>query len=244
MVQVTDPGATRANVDQAEVHKFEQLATRWWDPEGDFRPLHELNPVRLHYLDTRVGLSGKRIADVGCGGGILAEAMAQRGASVVGVDASASSLRIARLHQLESGTQVEYRLRTAEEFAREEPGRFDVVTCMELLEHVPTPMAVVRACAQLVRPGGQVFFSTLNRNFKSYLFAILGAEYILGWLPRGTHDYGRFIRPSELDSWARLARLTLRELMGVSYHPLTRTYYLSKDIDVNYLAWLQSPEDA
>ena len=223
------------NADPAELEKFSQLAHRWWDPEGEFRPLHEINPLRLDWIDERAGLAGKKVLDVGCGGGILAEAMAQRGAEVTGIDLSEKSLRVAELHQLESGAGVRYERAMAEEFAAGRAGQFDVVTCMELLEHVPDPASMVAACAQLVRPGGQVFFSTINRNPKSYLFAVIGAEYVLRLLPKGTHDYLRFIKPSELSRWSRAAGLRPDELIGMTYNPLNQRYRLGRDCDVNYL---------
>jgi 2-polyprenyl-6-hydroxyphenyl methylase/3-demethylubiquinone-9 3-methyltransferase len=223
------------NADPAELQKFSELAHRWWDPQGEFRPLHDINPLRLGWIDERAGLDGKRVVDVGCGGGILAEAMAQRGARVTGIDLSEKSLRVAELHRLESGAAVAYERAMAEEFAAAHPGEFDVVTCMELLEHVPQPSSVVAACARLVKPGGQVFFSTINRNPKSYLFAVVGAEYILRLLPRGTHDYLRFIKPSELARFAREAGLRPEEVLGMTYNPLTRQYRLGRDTDVNYL---------
>ncbi|HYR34047.1 MAG TPA: bifunctional 2-polyprenyl-6-hydroxyphenol methylase/3-demethylubiquinol 3-O-methyltransferase UbiG [Burkholderiales bacterium] len=223
------------NADPAELEKFSQLAHRWWDPHGEFRPLHDINPLRLDWIDSRAGLGGKRVLDVGCGGGILAEAMAQRGARVTGIDLSEKSLRVAELHLLQSKAQVIYEGASAEDYAQRHPGEFDVVTCMELLEHVPEPAAMVAACARLVRPGGQVFFSTINRNPKSYLFAVIGAEYILRLLPRGTHDYLRFIKPSELSRYARAAGLRAAELIGMTYNPLTQRYRLERDCDVNYL---------
>jgi len=224
------------NVDAAEIAKFEELAHRWWDPHSEFKPLHDINPLRLDYIDARAGLTGRRVLDVGCGGGILAEAMAGRGADVTGIDMGEAPLAVARLHLLESGARVEYKRCTAEGLAAEQPASFDVVTCMEMLEHVPDPASVVQACATLVKPDGQVFFSTINRNPKSYALAIIGAEYLLRLLPRGTHDYDRFIRPSELARWVRSAGLELRDLTGMSYNPLTRRYRLGRDIDVNYLA--------
>ena len=224
------------NVDPAEIAKFSALAHRWWDPTSEFRPLHEINPLRLGHIERLVGgLAGKRILDVGCGGGILAEAMAQRGAQVTGIDLSEKPLRVAQLHLLQSKADVTYELVSAEDYAARHPGAFDVVTCMELLEHVPEPASTVDACARLVRPGGQVFFSTLNRNPKSYLFAVIGAEYILRLLPRGTHDYLRFIKPSELSRHARAAGLRAVELIGMTYNPLTQRYRLERDCDVNYL---------
>ncbi len=223
------------NADPAELEKFGRLAHRWWDPEGEFRPLHEINPLRLDWIDRHAGLSGKKVLDVGCGGGILAEAMARRGAEVTGIDLSEKGLRVAELHLLESRLAVRYERATVEDYAAAHPGEFDVVTCMELLEHVPQPAGMVAACARLVRPGGQVFFSTINRNPKSYLFAVLGAEYVLKLLPKGTHDYQRFIKPSELARWSRAAGLTPGELMGMTYNPITRRYRLGRDCDVNYL---------
>ncbi len=227
--------AHTANVDHAEIHKFEQLASRWWDPHSEFKPLHEINPLRLDYIDRRASLAGKRVLDVGCGGGILAEGMAARCAQVMGIDMGEAALGVAELHLLESGLDVEYRHGTAEQLAAEQPESFDVVTCMEMLEHVPDPATVITACAQLVKPDGRVFFSTINRNPKAYAFAIIGAEYLLQLLPKGTHDYAKFIRPSELDAWARRAGLEIRDITGLSYNPLTRHYSLGKDIDVNYL---------
>lgn len=229
------------NVDPQEVSKFERLAARWWDPNSEFKPLHDINPLRLDYIDAHVGLSGKKVLDVGCGGGILAESMALRGAQVTGIDMGEAPLAVARLHQLESGVEVDYQQTTAEALAEQHAGAFDVVTCMEMLEHVPSPASVIAACARLVKPGGHVFFSTINRNPKSYLFAIVGAEYLLRMLPKGTHDYAKFIRPSELDGWARNAGLGLAELMGLTYNPLSRRYRLGKDIDVNYMAHYTAP---
>jgi 2-polyprenyl-6-hydroxyphenyl methylase/3-demethylubiquinone-9 3-methyltransferase len=223
------------NVDPAELEKFSALASRWWDPEGEFRPLHEINPLRLQWIDERASLAGKKVLDVGCGGGILAEAMAGRGAQVTGIDLGGKSLRVAELHLLQSKAAVRYEEASAEQFAERHPGEFDVVTCMEMLEHVPAPSSAVAACARLARPGGQVFFSTINRNPKSYLFAVIGAEYVLGLLPRGTHDYARFIKPSELSRWARAAGLRVAEVIGMTYNPLTRRYRLEADCDVNYL---------
>ncbi|MCB1867095.1 MAG: bifunctional 2-polyprenyl-6-hydroxyphenol methylase/3-demethylubiquinol 3-O-methyltransferase UbiG [Gammaproteobacteria bacterium] len=224
------------NVDQTEIAKFEELASRWWDPDSEFKPLHEINPLRLDYIDRIAGLYGKRVLDVGCGGGILAESMARLGADVTGIDMGKAPLEVARLHLLESGQQVDYKQIPVEQLAQEIPGSFDVVTCMEMLEHVPDPASVVRACADLTRPGGTVFFSTINRNPKSYMLAIIGAEYLLGLLPKGTHDYARFIRPSELDQWIRSAGLQARNMMGMVYNPLTQKYRLiSGNVDVNYL---------
>lgn len=223
------------NVDPQELEKFAALAHRWWDPESEFKPLHDINPLRLDYIDTLAGLSGKTAIDVGCGGGILSESMAKRGATVTGIDLGEKALKVARLHQLESGAAVEYRLLSVEQMAADAPASFDVVTCMEMLEHVPDPAAVIAACATLVKPGGHVFFSTLNRNPKSYLFAVIGAEYVLNMLPRGTHEYQKFIKPSELSGWCREAGLDVAGLKGMSYNPLTRTYRLGEDVSVNYL---------
>jgi 2-polyprenyl-6-hydroxyphenyl methylase/3-demethylubiquinone-9 3-methyltransferase len=220
-----------SNVDPLEVEKFSALAHRWWDPEGEFRPLHDINPLRLDWIAAHAALDGAAVLDVGCGGGILAEAMARRGARVTGIDLSEKALRVAQLHLQESNLNIRYEKSSAEDFA----GEFDVVTCMELLEHVPEPASMVAACARLVRPGGQVFFSTINRNPKSYLFAVVGAEYVLGLLPKGTHDYQRFIKPSELSRWSRDAGLRVDELLGMIYNPITRRYRLGSDCDVNYL---------
>jgi len=226
---------TNANIDPREVAKFDAAAARWWDPQSEFKPLHDINPLRLDFIDTHAGLSGKQVLDVGCGGGILAEGMAQRGATVTGIDKAENSLQVARLHLLESKLEVDYQCTTAETMATQQPGTFDLVTCMELLEHVPDPASLVNACARLARPGGQVFFSTLNRNPKAYLFAVIGAEYLLRMLPRGTHDYARFIRPAELAAWLRQTGLDIQTLSGLSYQPLTRQYRLSDDVSVNYL---------
>lgn len=234
---------TAHNVDPDEIAKFEKLAARWWDPTSEFRPLHEINPLRLDWIDTRARLSGKRVLDVGCGGGILAEAMAARGARVTGIDLGEAPLAVARLHLKESGQQVEYRKIAAEDLAREQPASFDVVTCLEMLEHVPDPASTVAACAQLARPGGQVFFSTINRNPKSWLFAIVGAEYLLQLLPRGTHDYMKLIRPSELERMSRHAGLQVREFTGMHYNPLTRRYSLAPGVDVNYLVHAERSTD-
>jgi 2-polyprenyl-6-hydroxyphenyl methylase/3-demethylubiquinone-9 3-methyltransferase len=231
------------NADPAEIAKFEALAARWWDPQSEFKPLHDINPLRLDYIDARVGgLAGKTVLDVGCGGGILAESMAALGANVTGIDLGEAPLSVAKLHGLESGIEVDYRRISAEQMAAQHPARFDVVTCMEMLEHVPDPASVIDACAQLVKPGGAVFFSTLNRNPKSYLFAIVGAEYLLRLLPKGTHDYAKFIRPSELEGWARHAGLKLRDLTGMSYNPLNQRYTLGRNLDVNYLAYCTKGE--
>jgi 2-polyprenyl-6-hydroxyphenyl methylase/3-demethylubiquinone-9 3-methyltransferase len=230
------------NVDPAEVEKFSKLAHRWWDPEGEFRPLHDINPLRLEWIARHADLEEAAVLDIGCGGGILAEAMARRGARVTGIDLSEKALRVAELHLHESGLSVRYERAAVEEYAGLHAGEFDLVTCMELLEHVPEPASMVAACARLVRPGGQVFFSTINRNPKSYLFAVIGAEYVLGLLPKGTHDYMRFIKPSELSRWSRAAGLRPDELVGMSYNPITRRYRLGRDCDVNY--FLRCTRDA
>ncbi|MGD8206972.1 MAG: bifunctional 2-polyprenyl-6-hydroxyphenol methylase/3-demethylubiquinol 3-O-methyltransferase UbiG [Thiohalocapsa sp.] len=237
---MTDPFTD--NVDNAEITKFEALAARWWDPESEFKPLHEINPLRLGYIERAARLAGKEVLDVGCGGGILSEAMAASGARVMGIDMGEEPLRVAELHTLETGVEVEYRQITVERLADERPESFDVVTCMELLEHVPDPGSIIDACARLVRPGGHVFLSTLNRNPKAYLFAIIGAEYVLGLLPRGTHDYARFIKPSELDAWVRATDLRITDITGLTYNPITRSYRLEpKDLDVNYLVTCRRP---
>jgi len=231
------------NADPAELAKFSELAHRWWDPESEFRPLHQINPLRLEWIQTLTGgLSGRKALDVGCGGGILADAMARKGAEVTGIDLATKALKVAQLHALEAGTpNVSYREVSAEQIAAEQPGSVDVVTCMEMLEHVPQPASVVQACANLARPGGWVFFSTINRNPKAFLFAIVGAEYVLNLLPRGTHEYLKFIRPSELALWARQAGLELVQSRGLAYNPLTRRYWLNEDTSVNYLMAFRKP---
>ena len=228
---------TTRNVDQEEISKFEALASRWWDPQSEFKPLHDINPLRLDFIDQRAGLAGKRVLDVGCGGGILAESMAARGADVIAIDASEVPINVARLHQKESGSTVDYRMATVEEIAAAGEAPFDIVTCLELVEHVPQPGSVIAACASLLKSNGHAFFSTINRNPKAYLLAIIGAEYVLKLLPKGTHDYAKFIRPSELDAWARRSGLKLNELKGMSYNPINRRYRLSQDFSVNYLTW-------
>ena len=227
--------ADTRNVDPAELAKFSELAHRWWDPQSEFRPLHEINPLRLGWIERQAHLEGKKALDVGCGGGLLTEGMARLGASVTGIDLSEKALRIAELHRLESGVQVRYELRSTEAFADAHAGEFDVVTCMELLEHVPEPPSTVAACARLAKPGGRVFFSTINRNPKAYLLAVVGAEYLLKLLPKGTHDYTRFIKPSELARWCRDSSLRPLELTGMTYNPITKQYRLAEDCDVNYL---------
>jgi 2-polyprenyl-6-hydroxyphenyl methylase / 3-demethylubiquinone-9 3-methyltransferase len=227
------------NVDPQELEKFGQLAHRWWDPNSEFRPLHEINPLRLQWIEARAALAGKRVLDVGCGGGILSEAMAALGADVTGIDLSDKALKVAQLHLLESGRQVSYRKVAVEALAAEQPGSYDVVTCMEVLEHVPEPSSQVAACARLLKPHGHAFFATINRNPKSFLFAIVGAEYVLRLLPRGTHEYAKLIKPSELAAMCRQAGLNVRELTGMTYNPLTRSYALGRDTDVNYMLYAQ-----
>jgi len=223
------------NIDPAEIAKFEALASRWWDPSSEFKPLHEINPLRLNYIDRRASLKNKDVIDVGCGGGILSESMAHAGANVTGIDMGTAPLNVAKLHALESGVKVNYQQSTAEEFAKKSPQKFDVVTCLEMLEHVPDPHSVIESCYKLVKPGGHVFFSTINRNPKSYLFAIIGAEYLLQLLPKGTHDFKKFISPAELESWARDVGLSVRELTGMTYNVFTKKYSLGHDVSVNYL---------
>ncbi|MEK7990067.1 MAG: bifunctional 2-polyprenyl-6-hydroxyphenol methylase/3-demethylubiquinol 3-O-methyltransferase UbiG [Thiotrichaceae bacterium] len=228
------------NIDEREIAKFSALAARWWDAQSEFKPLHDINPLRLDYIEQKVGnLAGKKVLDVGCGGGILSEGLAAKGAEVYGIDMSDAALNVAKLHLFESNLKVEYQQIAVEEFAEQHAGEFDVIVCMEMMEHVPEPYSVIQACTQLVKPDGQVFFSTLNRNPKSYLFAIIGAEYVLNLLPRGTHDYSRFIQPVELANWARLAGLEVRDFTGMSYNPLTQHYWLNSDVSVNYLAYTQ-----
>jgi 2-polyprenyl-6-hydroxyphenyl methylase/3-demethylubiquinone-9 3-methyltransferase len=230
------------NADPLELQKFSDLAHRWWDPTSEFRPLHEINPLRLEWINARAPLRGKTVLDIGCGGGILAESMANKGATVTGIDLAEKALKVADLHSLESGVTVRYELIAAEAIATREPASFDVVTCMEMLEHVPDPAAIVKACATLVKPGGHVFFSTLNRNPKSYLFAVIGAEYLLRMLPKGTHDYAKFITPAELAQYIRNAGLNVEVLKGMGYNPITQMYSLNQDTSVNYLVATTRPE--
>ncbi len=229
------------NVDAAEIAKFEALASRWWDKTSEFKPLHDINPLRVNYIDERASLAGKKVLDVGCGGGILSEAMAHRGAEVHGIDMGEAPLAVAKLHSLESGVSVDYRQMTAEELAEQEAGTYDIVTCLEMLEHVPSPQSVVEACQKLLKPGGHLFLSTINRNPKAYLFAIIGAEHVLKMLPKGTHEYKKFIKPSELGTYVRNANLEMLDLTGMTYNPLIKEYKLSRDVDVNYLMHTKKP---
>lgn len=228
-----------SNVDQAEIAKFEALASRWWDRESEFKPLHEINPLRINWIEEHVSLAGKKVLDVGCGGGILSEGMAKRGAKVTGIDMGDAPLSVAKLHKLESQVDVEYFKSTAEDFATQHAGEYDIVTCLEMIEHVPDPSSVIKACRALVKPNGHVFFSTISRNPKSYLFAIIGAEYVLRLLPRGTHDYQKFVNPSELGTWCREAGLDVQNMTGLTYNPLAKTYKLAEDVSVNYMIQTQ-----
>jgi len=229
------------NVDPKELEKFSELASRWWDANSEFRPLHQINPLRLNWIDERSNLSGKRVLDVGCGGGILAESMAERGAEVVGIDLAEAALSVARLHALETGAELEYLSVSAEDYADSHPESFDVVTCLEVLEHVPNPASTVAACTKLVKPGGTLYFSTINRNPKSWLFAIVGAEYVLKLLPKGTHEFNKFIRPSELEAHCRATQVDVTEITGLTYNPLTKVYKLENDVDVNYMMQARKP---
>ena len=229
------------NIDPAEIKKFEDLASRWWDENGEFKPLHEMNPLRLNFINMGSPLENTKVCDVGCGGGILTESMAKCGATTTGIDMGKAPLSVARLHALENELGIDYQQITAEEFAEKNPASFDVITCMEMLEHVPDPASIISACFKLVKPGGSVYFSTINRNPKSYLFAIVGAEYVMKMLPRGTHDYARFIKPSELDHWARSAELVLQDIKGISYNPFTSMFSQSQDVDINYMVHYTRP---
>ena len=229
------------NVDDIEISKFEALASRWWDPNSEFKPLHDINPLRVNYISQHINLAEKQVLDIGCGGGILAEAMAHHGATVTAIDKAEASLSVAKLHLLESDLDISYLDSTAEEFAETHPEQYDVVTCLEMLEHVPDPSLVVAACQRLVKPEGLVIFSTINRNPKSYLFAIIGAEYLLNLLPRGTHEYAKFIKPSELAYWSRNANLALKDQIGMGYNPFTKRYFLQNNVDVNYIACYEKP---
>ena len=232
------------NVDDIEIQKFEALAHRWWDPNSEFKPLHDINPLRVNYISRTTGLAEKEILDIGCGGGILAEALANHGAKVTAIDLAEASLSVAKIHLLESKLDIDYRFASAEEMAEKDSRRYDIVTCLEMLEHVPDPASIVKACFSLTKPGGVVFFSTINRNPKSYLFAIVGAEYILNLLPKGTHDYSKFIKPSELAQWCRDVDLKLNDQIGMGYNPLTKRYFLQNNLDVNYIACYQKPQSA
>lgn len=230
------------NVDDLEIKKFENLASRWWDPNSEFKPLHDINPLRINYISRILNLAEMSVLDIGCGGGILAEGLTHHGANVTAIDMAEASLSVAKLHQFESNLEIDYRFCSAEDLAAKEPGSYDVITCLEMLEHVPDPASIVRSCFELVKPGGTVFFSTINRNPKSYLFAILGAEYVLNLLPKGTHEYAKFIRPSELANWCRKSNLELKGQIGMGYNPLTKRYFLQDNLDVNYIAHYQKPE--
>jgi 2-polyprenyl-6-hydroxyphenyl methylase/3-demethylubiquinone-9 3-methyltransferase len=234
--------AAKQNVDPGEIAKFEALATRWWDHESEFKPLHDINPLRLNYIDERARLPGKKAVDIGCGGGILTEGLAQRGAHAMGIDMGEAPLAVARLHGMETGVDIEYRQITVEDLAKEQAGQFDVVTCLEMLEHVPDPASVVKACAQLLKPGGHLFLSTINRNPKAYLFAIVGAEHVLKMLPKGTHEFKKFIKPSELSSYVRQADLEFMDITGMTYNPLIKEYKLGRNVDVNYLMHAIKPD--
>lgn len=233
---------TTHNVDPAEISKFEDLASRWWDKNGEFKPLHGINPLRLNFINTSSPLQGKKVVDIGCGGGILCESMARCGAEVIGIDMGKAPLSVARLHAMEEELDIDYQHTTAEALAAENPAAYDVVTCMEMLEHVPDPSSVINACREMVKPGGSVYFSTINRNPKAFLFAIVGAEYVMNMLPRGTHQFAKFIRPSELDIWARASGLDVRRIEGVIYNPVTGMFRTSRDVDVNYMAHYTRPE--
>ena len=234
--------ASNHNVDELEIKKFEALAARWWDPDSEFKPLHDINPLRMNYISQHVNLAGKKVLDIGCGGGILTEALAYHGAKVTAIDLAEASLKVARLHLLESKLEIDYQNISAEELVDSNPGNFDVICCMEMLEHVPTPASIVAACQQLLKPNGLAFFSTINRNFKAYTFAIVGGEYLLNLIPKGTHDYHKLIKPSELASWSRASNLQLLDQTGLGYNPLNKKYSLGKSIDVNYIALYKKPD--
>ena len=234
--------ASNHNVDELEIKKFEALAARWWDPDSEFKPLHDINPLRMNYISQHVNLAGKKVLDIGCGGGILTEALAYHGAKVTAIDLAEASLKVARLHLLESKLEIDYQNISAEELVDSNTGNFDVICCMEMLEHVPTPASIVAACQQLLKPNGLVFFSTINRNFKAYTFAIVGGEYLLNLIPKGTHDYHKLIKPSELASWSRASNLQLLDQTGLGYNPLNKKYSLGKSIDVNYIALYKKPD--
>jgi len=227
------------NIDTNEIEKFNQLASRWWDPEGDFKPLHDINPLRIDYINKYDNLNNKKIADIGCGGGILSEAMAKKGGIVTGIDMAESALNVAKIHQIESKTKIDYRLTTVESLADLEKGAYDIITCLEMIEHVPSPKGVIESCSSLLKPGGSAFFSTINRNPKAFIYAILGAEHILKLLPIGTHEYAKFVKPSELEYWARKVSLDLRDSTGLTYNPFTKNYSLEKNLDVNYLMYFK-----
>jgi len=241
MTQTATQQTKTQNVDPNEIAKFEALASRWWDKESEFKPLHDINPLRLNYIDERACLPGKKVLDVGCGGGILSEGLCQRGAHVMGIDMGEAPLSVAKLHGLESGVVVDYQQITVEELAEAQPGTFDIVTCLEMLEHVPEPASIIKACEKLLKPGGELFLSTINRNPKAFLFAIVGAEHILQMLPKGTHEYKKFIKPSELSSYVRKAGLDFKEVTGMVYNPILKEYKLSRDVDVNYLIYAKKP---
>jgi len=238
----SDTQSKSQNFDPAELSKFNELASKWWDMSGEFKPLHDINPLRLQFINQRAPLAGKKVLDVGCGGGILTEAMAKLGAEVTGIDMGDKALNVAKLHRLESELDINYQLITAEEFAEQNPHQFDVVTCLEMLEHVPDPSSVITACKHLVKPDGDIFFSTINRNPKAFLFAVVGAEYLMNMLPHGTHSYAKFIKPSELNRWSLKANLELKDITGMHYNPITRLYSLGDGVDVNYLAHYQVKE--
>tara|TARA_B100001094_G_scaffold121336_1_gene117027 strand:- start:244 stop:963 length:720 start_codon:yes stop_codon:yes gene_type:complete len=231
------------NIDKEEINKFNDLASRWWDEDGDFKPLHEINPLRLDYICRQVPLNGLKIADIGCGGGILSEAMAKKGGLVTGIDMAEKAIAVAKLHQIESQTSVDYKLMTAEELVKNEKGSFDIITCLEMLEHVPDPSNVIQSCADLLKPGGSVYFSTINKNLKSFLFAIIGAEHILKLLPVGTHEYSKFIKPSSIESWSRQSLLELQSSVGIEYNPFNSKYSLTHNLDVNYMMHFVKPNE-